>query len=76
MENDNLDVSGQSLETRWFEAMHAAKDARTDIDAATASGIAQDQIALAVLRLDNAERLKHAIMRQIEEIEDRMVEED
>lgn len=73
MENDNIEVLGKFLETRWFEAMHAATNARTDIDAAKASGIAQDQIAAAVLRLDDAERLKSAIMRQIEEFEDRLV---
>lgn len=65
-----FDSEMDSLERSWFAADRIAKAARRELEA---SGVTEDfarNVADVLARLDNAERLKREIMRQINALED------
>jgi hypothetical protein len=71
--DNGTDAEMEALERSWFAAHRAAEAARAELEKVrerqTAAGILADVLA----RLDKAERQKHEIMRQINELEDSLL---
>ena len=67
------DPEMDALERSWFAASRAAEAARADLQTAGVSEIAARALVDVLARLDNAERRKHEIMRQIHALEDRLI---
>ena len=61
------------LEKSWFDANKAAEDAQTALNKAGISEKRARDIVHMLARLDQAEKRKHEIMRQIEELEDNLI---
>jgi hypothetical protein len=61
------------LEKNWFAANRAAEAARVELDRAGINEERARHLALVLARLDEAERRKREIMRQIERLEDRLI---
>jgi hypothetical protein len=68
------DSKMDALEGSWFAANRAAEAARAELQAAGLSEMAARSLADALARLDNAERQKREIMRQINALEDSMID--
>jgi hypothetical protein len=68
------DAEMDALERSWFAASRAAEAARAELQTARVSESAARMIADVLARLDNAERQKHEIMRQINALEDSLID--
>ena len=68
------DAEMEALETSWFAAHRAAEAARGELQTAGVSEMVARAIADVVARLDTAERRKHEIMRQINLLEDSLID--
>jgi predicted transcriptional regulator len=63
-----------ALERSWFVACRTAEAARAELQKAGLSESAARTLAEIVARLESAERQKHEIMRQINALEDSLVD--
>jgi len=68
------DSEMDALERSWFAANRAAEAARAELQTAGLTERAARAFADVLARLDNAERQKLEIMRQIHELEDSLVD--
>jgi hypothetical protein len=65
----------EALERRWFELNGAATAARSAVAANTPRAAGSPVLTGEQAKLDTAERQKHETMRQIEAIEDSLLED-
>ena len=69
-----IDSKMEALERSWFAACRAAEAARAELETAGVSESAARALVDVLARLDNAERQKHDIMRQINALEDSLID--